>query len=112
MEIPLDVQVVCSDGESRHPIGHSVFVLINPITDQVVHLVVEVENSPNTEYIVPINMIAETSAETIRLKSTVAELEKMPLFIKNEYIKDKIGFLEDVVLENGRQINKLSDFIV
>lgn len=28
-----------------------------------------------------------------------------------EFFKDNIGFLEDVVLENGRQINKLSDFI-
>jgi sporulation protein YlmC with PRC-barrel domain len=90
MEIPLDVQVECSDGDNRHPIGHSVFVLINPITDQVAHLVVEAENSPNTEYIVPIDMVAETSAETVRLKCTVAELEKMPVFIKNEFIKDKV----------------------
>ncbi len=90
MEIPLDVQVECSDGNGRHPVGHSVFVLINPITDQVAHLVVEIDNIPNTEYIVPIDMVIETSAELIRLRCTAAEMEKLPVFIKDEYIKDRV----------------------
>ena len=37
MEIPLQAQVECTDGLC----GRSVYVLINPVTDQVTHLVVK-----------------------------------------------------------------------
>ncbi len=37
MEIPLNAQVECTDGVC----GHSACVLINPVTDQVTHLVVQ-----------------------------------------------------------------------
>ena len=90
MEIPLDARVECSDGDSWLPAGHSVYVLINPITDQVTHVVVEDDNSPHTEYIVPIEAVAVTTFDGIRLKCKAEELEKMPLFIKTEFVKDKV----------------------
>jgi len=43
MEIPLNTQVECTDGVC----GHSVFALINPLIDQVTHLVVKEDSSPN-----------------------------------------------------------------
>ena len=90
MEIPLDVRVEYSNGVNWNQIGHSVYTLINPVTDQVISVVVKEDDSPHTEYIVPIEVVAETTADTIRLKCSVVDLEKMPLFIKNEYIKDKV----------------------
>jgi hypothetical protein len=53
MEIPLNAQGECSDGV----FGRSAFVLINPGIDQVTHLVVKEDSSPNTEYIVPIGLL-------------------------------------------------------
>ena len=85
MEIPLNVHVECTDGVC----GRSVFVLINPVLDKVTHLVVK-EDASNTEYIVPVDLMDETIADMIRLRCSKAELKKMPLFIKTEFIQEKV----------------------
>ena len=86
MEIPLNAQVECTDGVC----GRSVYVLINPVIDQVTHLVVKEDSSPNTEYIVPVDFVTETIADTIQLRCSKAELEKMDPFIKTTFIEEKI----------------------
>jgi len=86
MEIPLQAQVECTDGVC----GHSVYVLINPVLDQVTHLVVREDSSPNTEYIVPIDVVSETIADTIQLRCSKAELEKMDPFVKTTFIREKV----------------------
>jgi sporulation protein YlmC with PRC-barrel domain len=86
MEIPLNAQVECTDGVC----GRSVYVLINPIIDQVTHLIVKEDSSPNTEYIVPVDWVAETITDTIRLRCSKTELEKMDPFIKTTFIEEKV----------------------
>jgi hypothetical protein len=86
VEIPLNAQVECTDGVC----GRSVYVLINPVIDQVTHLVVKQDSSPNTEYIVPVDFVAETIPDTIRLRCSKAELEKMDPFIKTTFIEEKV----------------------
>jgi hypothetical protein len=86
MEIPLNAQVECTDGVS----GRSVFVLINPVVEEVTHLVVRDDSSPHKEYIVPVNLVTETIAGTIQLRCSRAEMEKMDPFIVTRYIKDKM----------------------
>jgi hypothetical protein len=86
MEIPLNAQVECTDGVC----GRSVYVLINPVIDKVTHLVVKEDASPSTEYVVQIDIVAETTADTIRLHCTKAELEKMKPFIKTTFIEEKV----------------------
>jgi hypothetical protein len=86
MEIPLNVQVECTDGVC----GRSVFLLINPVIDQVTNLVVKEDSSPNTEYIVPVDFVIETIADTIQLRCSKAELEKMDPFIKTTVIEKKV----------------------
>ena len=86
MEIPLQAQVECTDGVC----GRSVYVLINPVIDQVTHMVVKENASPNTEYIVPVEMVTETIAGTIRLRCSQAELEKMEPFIKTKVMEEKV----------------------
>lgn len=86
MEIPLNAQVDCTDGVY----GRSVYVLINPVINQVTHLVVKEDSSPNTEYIVPVDVVSETIADTIRLRCSKAELEKMDPFIKTTFIEEKV----------------------
>ena len=85
MEIPLNAQVECKDGVC----GHSVYVLINPVNEQVTHLVVREDVSPNTEYVVPVNFVGETTADKIQLHCSKAELEKMDPFIKTTVIEVK-----------------------
>jgi uncharacterized protein YrrD len=86
VEIPLNAQVECTDGVC----GHSVYVLINPVIDQVTHLVVKEDTSFNTEYIVPVDLIVETITDTIQLRCSKAELEKMDPFNKTRYIGEKV----------------------
>ena len=90
MEIPLNAQVEYSDGVCWHSVGRSEYVLINPVIDQVTHLVVKEDSSPNTEYLVPVDSVAETTADTIRLRCSKAELEKMEPFIKTTFIEDSM----------------------
>ena len=85
MEIPLNAQVECTDGVC----GRSVYVLINPVIDRVTHLVVKEDLAPNTEYIVPVDFVAETIADKIQLHCSKVELEKMDPFIKTTVIEDK-----------------------
>jgi hypothetical protein len=89
MEIPLQAQVECTDGVC----GRSVYVLINPVIDQVTHLVVREDASPNTEYIVPVDVVSETIADTIQLRCSKAELEKMDPFVQTEFVREKMSDL-------------------
>lgn len=87
MQIPLNAQVECTDGV----FGRSVFVLIDPVVGQVTNLVVRGDSSPNTEYIVPVDFVTETIADTIQLNCSKAELEKMDPFIKTKFIEEKLS---------------------
>ena len=86
MEIPLNVDVKCTDGVC----GRSMFVLIDPIVDKITHLVVRMDLSPHTEYIVPVEVVSETTKEMIHLHCTKVELEKMDPFIKTAYVEEKV----------------------
>jgi hypothetical protein len=97
MEIPLQAQVECTDGIC----GRSVYVLMDPLIEQVTHLVVKEDSAPNTEYIVPVDVISTTIADTIRLRCTKAELEQMKPFVKTDFIERKvpignIGFADEM----------------
>jgi sporulation protein YlmC with PRC-barrel domain len=86
LDIPLNAKVECTDGAC----GRSVVVLVNPISDQVTHLVVKEEVFSKKEYIVPVDFAIETNADTIRLRCSKAELEKMDPFIKTTFIKENV----------------------
>jgi len=85
MEIPLQAQIECQDGI----FGQAVYMLINPIVDQVTHLVVRATSS-NTEYLIPIGLMSGSAANTIRLHCNKTELEKMDLFTQMEFIEDRL----------------------
>jgi len=83
MEIPLNAQVECTDGIC----GRSEYVLIYPLNNQVTHLVVKEDSSPNKEYIVPVDFVTKTIAETIQLRCSKAELKKMHPFMRTSFIE-------------------------
>ena len=86
MEIPLQAQVECTDGVC----GRCMVVLMNPVVDQVTHLVVREDAAPHTEYIVPVDVVTATTADTIELNCSKAEVEKMDPFVQTEYIEEKM----------------------
>ncbi len=86
MEIPLQAQVECADGFY----GRSVYVLIDPVIENVTHLVVRKAVSPHTEHIVPVNLVSETIAGAIQLCCSRADVDKMPPFIQTRFVEVKI----------------------
>ena len=86
MDIPLQAKVECTDGVC----GNSAYILINPVSDQVTHLVVKEDASPNTEYIVSVDLVKETSDNTIILSCSKAEMEKMDPFVQTEFVEEKV----------------------
>ena len=89
MNIPVNAKVSCSDG----PCGQSTHVILMPTNEKITHLVISNGLYPETEYLVPIDHIAETTSELIRLNCTREDLAKMPVFDKVEFIPSNLtGF--------------------
>ena len=82
MDIPTDVQVYC--GEEM--CGRSSYIILNPVTNQVTHLVVEQETFPPTDRLVPVSLISESTPHRITLNCSKAELGHMPHFTESEFI--------------------------
>ena len=73
IEVPLGAKVRCTDGVG----GESTQVIVNPIDQQITHLVVQDKQLKPTEHLVPVVQIETSSSDEIRLKCTIAELEAM-----------------------------------
>lgn len=83
MEIPINAEIVCSDGRC----GHASYIVLNPVTDKVTHLVVKEPNLPNIERLVPIEMVSSSDSEHIYLKCGRLGMENMDPFIETEFIR-------------------------
>jgi hypothetical protein len=91
MELPINAKVRCSDG----PCGQSTRVILKPTTEEITHVVVCDTNAiQETEYLVPVNQITESSPKEIQLKCSRAELEKMPVFSTVHFVPSTLtGFM-------------------
>jgi len=83
MDIPTNAPVQCTDG----PGGRSTYLIINPFTQTVTHLVVREKQFTHPERLVSIDQIAESTPDQIQLNCTRQELEAMPHFKEVEYIQ-------------------------
>jgi sporulation protein YlmC with PRC-barrel domain len=90
MEIPLNVEVECADGRC----GRSTFVIVDPVTQEVTHLVVRDERRPHTERLVPARLIADSNHEEITLRCTQQEWQRMEPFYITEFVRAAIPHYE------------------
>ena len=86
MEIQVQTQVHCTDGVC----GRSEYVLIDPVQDQVTHVVVRDDAAPHTEYVVPVDLLTESDEHTIHLRISQEDLRKLDPFIKTEVVEEKM----------------------
>ena len=86
MDIPVNAEVYCSDGFC----GQSTYIIVNPVSRQVTHLVVKEKQAPHTERLVPVNLVKETTHDQVHLGCTQDELVRMETFIETEYIREGI----------------------
>lgn len=83
MDLSLHSKVYCTDG----PCGHSTYAILSPATDQVTHLVVEDEQTPHTEHLVPLKLIGDIKPGTVLLSCNRAALAKQDRFVETQYIR-------------------------
>jgi sporulation protein YlmC with PRC-barrel domain len=83
MDIPIHAKVYCQDVEC----GKVTCVIVNPLTDNLTHIVVKENPFPYEERLIPIRLIQETSSKLVRLKCTKEEFGRMTHFVKHEYIE-------------------------
>jgi hypothetical protein len=82
MDIPLNAEVRCADGLC----GRSTYVIVNPVTRKVTHVVVEERAFPHTEYLAPLELVAESTPTLIRLSCTARDLIALDSFVDVEFV--------------------------
>ncbi len=82
MEVPLNVEVHCTDGRC----GRSTHVVLNPTTEQITHIVVREKQPSRIERLVPAVLIRQTAAEVIVLGCTLAEFSALEPFNQTEFV--------------------------
>jgi uncharacterized protein YrrD len=83
MDIPLNAEVYCAEGLC----GRSVCLIVNPIVKKVTHFVVQKKGFLHLKYMVPLDMISESSPQQIHLRCKAEELAQLDSFEEMEFIK-------------------------
>lgn len=87
MDIPIGVNVFCSDGHC----GKSSHVLINPVEQTITHLAITAdEGLGDAGRIVPFDKILETTPTSVQLRCCRDDLLKMDAFVKKHYIANAL----------------------
>ena len=82
MDLPVDADVQCTDG----PGGRSTYVVLNPVTRRLTHIVVKQDSFPRLERLVPVGMVAETTPDQIHLSCSKQELHSLEPFVETEFV--------------------------
>ena len=82
MEIPKQAVVICQDGEC----GHVSSIIIDPLQNKATHMVVAEEVIPEIERIVPIELVQETTPDSVFLSCTKSEFIHMEDFIEHHFL--------------------------
>jgi sporulation protein YlmC with PRC-barrel domain len=89
MEIPINAEVSCADGVC----GETICVIVDPIGEQITHVVVQENHSEYTEHLVPIGQIADATPRQIRLHCTQVELAALPNFVERQFKRGSLSFI-------------------
>lgn len=90
MDIPVNVDVYCTDGIC----GRTNHVVLSPKTEQITHVVVHEKGIAKSHYLVPLSMIIESTPRSVKLNCTKAQLEGLDQFIVTDYIPAKSAPLD------------------
>jgi sporulation protein YlmC with PRC-barrel domain len=82
MEIPLGVDVHCTDGHC----GQSSYIVLDPTSEKITHLVVRGSDGSRTERLVPVQLIDRTAAEVILLRATKEEFGQLEPFEQTHFV--------------------------
>jgi sporulation protein YlmC with PRC-barrel domain len=86
MDIAANASVYCLDGY----FGRSTYIILNPITKQVTHLVVQEDVITFPERLVHIDLVAKATSDRIDLICTRSELRYMEHFHRTEFLPSEV----------------------
>jgi sporulation protein YlmC with PRC-barrel domain len=89
MDIPIGAEVYCTDG----PCGRSTYVIIDPASERVTHVVVKEHGGKEPEWLVPLDLVAETTPDEIQLRCAKERLATLDPFTETEYIETRVPYL-------------------
>lgn len=107
IDIPVNAKVECTDGHG----GRSVCVIIDSATQRVTHFVVQERKAHSTERLVPVDRVAETTSNLIRLNCTRDELSAMQPFIATRYVRVQRCHYEDYPAEWGFAVPETESWV-
>lgn len=82
MELPLNAEVHCTDGRC----GRSSYIVLNPATEQITHIVVKERQPSRVERLVPAVLVRDTAAEVILLDCSLEEFSALEPFNQTEFV--------------------------
>jgi len=82
MDIPIHADVYCEGIVS----GRTTCLIINPVDEQVTHVVVADKAFPNIERLVPVELIVNSTQDSIHLRCSQSDLLSMEPFKKTDFI--------------------------
>jgi uncharacterized protein YrrD len=86
MDICTNARIYCKDGFY----GHVTYIILNPITNEITHLVVQEDVITYPERLVPSDLVVSSSPTQIVLRLTKSELRKLPSFTKTEFLQSDL----------------------
>lgn len=85
MDLILNADLRCTDGEG----GRAEALVLNPVTNVASHLVVEVKGLGRHQVLLPLSLVAESSAKHTAANCTRADLAQMAPFLKMVRMEDQ-----------------------
>ena len=82
MDIPLHAPVHCADG----PCGESTYVIVDPRTKKVTDFVMREAGFPNTERIVPLDLVVQSEPEKIIIRCEQKDLGELKTFTVQQFL--------------------------
>jgi sporulation protein YlmC with PRC-barrel domain len=89
VDIPIGVEVRCADGLC----GRSTYVIIDPASERVTHVVVKQRGGKQQQWLVPLDLVTETAPDFIRLSCAKDRLATLDPFIETEYIETRAPYM-------------------
>lgn len=86
-DIPINAKVLSNDNQIC---GHTTYVVLNPVTEKMTHVVVKRGVWPHDERLVPIELVTESTQDHIRLNCSKTKLSTMDSFIQTEFLESEV----------------------
>ena len=70
MDISVNAEVYCTDGHY----GRSILIIVDPTNEKVTHLVVRENRFPHAQFLVPVDRVVNSKADSIELNCQHKEI--------------------------------------